>query len=101
MNEEDYDTLRQQLQLEMSQKQTLQLQYNEITRTIEEVEKNPENEKLFELVGQVLVSKDKKDLMSALKEKSEILEFRLKNVNKSVDELTKKLQEAQKALGKH
>lgn len=101
MNEEDYDTLRQQLQLEMSQKQTLQLQYNEITRTIEEVEKNPENEKLFELVGQVLVSKDKKDLMSALKEKSEILEFRLKNVNKSADELTKKLQEAQKALGKH
>lgn len=100
MNEEEYDNLRQQLQLEMSQKQTLQLQYNEISRTMEEVEKSPENEKLFEMVGQVLVSKNKKDISSALKEKLEILEFRLKNVNKSVDELTKKLQEAQKTLEK-
>lgn len=100
MNEEEYDNLRQQLQVEMTQKQTLQLQYNEIKRTSEEVEKSSESEKLFEMVGQVLVSKSKKDVSAALKEKLEILEFRLKNINKSVEDLTKRLQEAQKNLEK-
>ncbi len=100
MNEEDYETLRQQLQVEMTQKQTLQLQYNELKRTLEDVEKAGEDEKLFEMVGSILVSKNKKDISSNFKEKMEILEFRLKTVSKSVEETTKKLQEAQKALEK-
>ena len=50
--EEEYEVLRQQLQANLSQKQTLQLQYNEIKRTIEEVEKSNDNDELFEMVGQ-------------------------------------------------
>ncbi len=100
MNEEDYETLRQQLQAEMTQKQTLQLQYNELKRTLEDVEKSGEDEKLFEMVGSILISKNKKEISSNFKEKMEILEFRLKTVSKSVDETTKKLQEVQKSLEK-
>ncbi len=100
MNEEDYETLRQQLQVEMTQKQTLQLQYNELKRTLDDVEKSGEDEKLFEMVGSILVSKNKKEISSNFKEKMEILEFRLKTVSKSVDETTKRLQEAQKSLEK-
>lgn len=100
MNEEEYDNFRQQLQVEMAQKQALQLQFNEISRTVEEVEKAPENEKLFEMVGQVLVSKNRKELLAALKEKLELIELRLKSTSKSVDETTKKLQEIQKTLNK-
>jgi prefoldin beta subunit len=98
--EEDYDNLRQQLQVEMAQKQTLQLQYNEIKRTLDEVEHSQDTEKLFEMVGQVLVSRDRKALSSSLKEKLELIEFRLKNISKSVDETTKQLQETQKKLEK-
>jgi prefoldin beta subunit len=100
MSEEDYDALRQQLQAEMTQKQTLQLQYNELKKTLEEIEKSADNEQLFELVGQILISKEKKELSSTLREKIEILEFRLKTVTKAVDESTKKLQEIQKSLEK-
>ena len=100
MSEEEYDALRQQLQVEMTQKQTLQLQYNELKKTLEEIEKSADNEQLFELVGQILIGKGKKELSSTLKEKMEIFEFRLKTVTKAVDESTKKLQEIQKSLEK-
>ena len=67
---------------------------------MEEIEKSADDEQLFELVGQILISKGKKELSSALKEKMEILEFRLKTATKAVDESAKKLQEIQKSLEK-
>jgi chaperonin cofactor prefoldin len=37
---------------------------------LEEIEKSADDEQLFELVGQILISKGKKELSSALKEKN-------------------------------
>lgn len=97
-DEEEYEVLRQQLQTNLSQKQTLQLQYNELKRTVDEVEKSGETDELFEMVGQILIKKNKKDILNKLKDKLDIYEFRLKNLEKSIDEDTKKLQELQKKL---
>ncbi len=95
MNEEEFEELRQRLQVETTQKQTLQLQYNELKRTIEEVEKTQEGSELFQLSGQILIKKDKNEILKDLKEKSEIIDFRLKASSKSIDELTNKLQSMQ------
>ncbi|MCL5976147.1 MAG: prefoldin subunit [Candidatus Parvarchaeota archaeon] len=95
MNEEEFEELRQRLQVETTQKQTLQLQYNELKRTIEEVEKTHEGSDLFQLSGQILIKKDKNEILKDLKEKSEIIDFRLKASSKSIDELTNKLQTIQ------
>ena len=100
MNESEYENLRQQLQVDMTQKQTFQLQYNEVKRTLDEVAKSSESDQIYEMVGQVLINKGKMDIEAAMKEKLEILEFRLKKVSKSVEETTKHLQEAQKELEK-
>ena len=100
MNEEDYEKARQQLQINMAQKQSVQLQYNESKRTLDEVEKTKDGEDLFELVGQILIKKDKKSIMDELKEKIDILEYRLKTINKAVEENTAQLQEIQKELEK-
>ncbi|MGC8533570.1 MAG: prefoldin subunit [Candidatus Parvarchaeum sp.] len=95
MNEEEFEELRQRLQVETTQKQTLQLQYNELKRTIEEVEKTQEGSELFQLSGQILIKKDKNEILKDLKEKSEIIDFRLKASSKSIDELTNRLQSMQ------
>jgi Prefoldin subunit. len=100
MNENEYDELRQRLQIETSQKQAAQLQYNDIKRTIEEIEKAGSDE-LFELSGQILIKKDKETLKKELSEKSEILEYRMKSINKSVEDLTKQVQDFQKQLEKN
>ena len=95
MNEEEFEELRQRLQVETTQKQTLQLQYNKLKRTIEEVEKTQDGSDLFQLSGQILIKKNKNEILKDLKEKSEIIDFRLKASSKSIDELTNKLQSLQ------
>ena len=50
MKESEYEELRQRLQIDTSQKQTMQLQYNEIKRTLEELDKTKEEEGLFERI---------------------------------------------------
>ncbi|MDP8012547.1 MAG: prefoldin subunit [Nanoarchaeota archaeon] len=99
-SEEEYETVRQQMQASLSQKQAVQLQFNEIKRTIEEVEKSGENDDLYELVGQVLVKKKKSEILEGLKDKKDILEFRLNSLNKSIEADTKRLQELQKTIEK-
>ncbi|EEZ93106.1 MAG: Prefoldin beta- domain protein [Candidatus Parvarchaeum acidiphilum ARMAN-4] len=100
MNEEEFEELRQRLQVETTQKQTMQLQYNELKRTIEEVEKTKDGMDLFQLSGQILIKKDKNEILKDLKDKSEIIDFRLKSSSKSIDELTNKLQSMQDSLKK-
>ncbi len=95
MNENEYEELRQRLQVETTQKQTLQLQYNELKRTIEDVEKTQDGSDLFQLSGQILIKKEKSSILKELKEKSEIIDYRLKASNKSIDDITKKLQQMQ------
>lgn len=100
MNEEEFEELRQRLQVETTQKQTMQLQYNELKRTIEDVEKTKDGMDLFQLSGQILIKKDKNEILKDLKDKSEIIDFRLKSSSKSIDELTNKLQSMQDSLKK-
>lgn len=95
MNDQEFEEIRQRLQLETTQKQTLQLQYNELKRTLEEVEKSEGEPELFQLFGQVLIKKNKGDILKDIKEKMEIVDFRLKSSSKSIDELTNKLQAMQ------
>ncbi len=95
MNEEEFEEIRQRLQVETTQKQTLQLQYNELKRTIEEVEKTQDGSDLFQLSGQILIKKDRNEILKDLKEKSEIIDFRLKASSKTIDELTNRLQKIQ------
>ena len=100
MKESEYEELRQRLQIDTSQKQTMQLQYNEIKRTLEELDKTKEEEGLFELTGQLLIKKNKQEIIKSLNDKKEILEFRIKTLDKSIDTLTKQLQENQKKIEK-
>ena len=100
MKESEYEELRQRLQIDTSQKQTMQLQYNEIKRTLEELDKTKEEEGLFELTGQLLIKKNKQEIIKSLNDKKEILEFRIKTLDKSIDMLTKQLQENQNKIEK-
>lgn len=73
MNDEEFEELRQRLQVETTQKQTLQLQYNELKRTLEEVDKSGEHSELFQLFGQVLLKKSKEDISKDIKDEMKVL----------------------------
>tara|TARA_Y100000310_G_scaffold76463_1_gene72957 strand:- start:9835 stop:10164 length:330 start_codon:yes stop_codon:yes gene_type:complete len=62
------------------QKQTLQVDVNETTTALSEVEKSKSD--VFRVLGQVMVKADKASLKKELKEKSDLLTLRMKTVDK-------------------
>ena len=62
------------------QKQTLQVEVNETTTALAEVEKSKSD--VFRVLGQVMVKADKTALKKELKEKSDLLNLRMKTVDK-------------------
>ena len=96
MKEEEEEILHQQFQAMTAQKQSMQLQMNELKRTLEELEKSGDGDELFEMVGQIMIKKSKEDIKKRLKEREEILEIHLKGMDRSLDDIAKKLHEEKK-----
>jgi prefoldin beta subunit len=62
------------------QKQTFQIEVNETNTALSEVEKSKSD--VFRILGQVMVKADKASLKKELKEKSDILNLRMKTIEK-------------------
>jgi len=72
--------LEQGYQNILYQKQTFQVEVNETTTALAEVEKSKED--VFRVLGQIMVKADKNSLKKELKEKSDILNLRMKTIEK-------------------
>ena len=82
------------------QKQKLKQQYDEIENAINELEKIESSKRIYKLVGNVMVEKDKESLINELKEKKEVLEIRLQSLEKQEQKLKEKLEKLQGELEK-
>jgi len=77
------------------QKQNIQLQLAEIENAINELEKSKEDN-VYELVGNILIKKNKNDLLPKLKEAKETLNLRISTLDKQIDVISKKVNSIQK-----
>lgn len=83
----------QSLQNILMQKQQFQSQSMEIESALKELEKT---EKAYKIVGNIMVSSKKEDLKKDLESKKEIVDLRVKTIEKqenSIREKAKKIQE--------
>ena len=80
--------IQQQLQVLMYQKQNVQVQQAEIENALKEVESG-ESTELYEIIGTVMIKREREGLLKSLKEKNEILELRLSTLEKQIDNLSK------------
>lgn len=87
--------LEQNMQNFLSQKQSFQVQLVEINSALEELEKV---EKAYKLVGPIMVVSDSKNLQEDLKQKKELIEIRIKNIEKQEDKVKAKASELQKEV---
>lgn len=94
-----FQQIQQQLQLIMLQKQNLQAQIVEVENAIRELEKT-KNKDAYEIIGNIMVKKQKKELEKSLKEKKEILELRFSTIEKQQEKLSKAATELQEKLSK-
>ncbi|MEM5806481.1 MAG: prefoldin subunit, partial [Candidatus Aenigmatarchaeota archaeon] len=91
--------LQQQYQNIIVEIETLKLRNREIEEVLEELQKSDKQE-AYKLVGNVLVKKNKEEIINELKEEKEIIDLRFKNLEKQKQKLEEKLNEFRKLLEK-
>ena len=80
--------LEQNIQNFLVQKQTFQTQLIEVDNALEELEKT--KGKTYKIVGNIMISAEKEDLKKDLDSKKEILNLRIKNIEKQENQLKDK-----------
>ena len=89
--------MEQSLQQFLAQKQQFQAQLLELTSALEELEKTS---KAYKIVGNVMVDTDKDTLVKDLTQKKEMIELRIKSVEKQEDKMRDKTSELQSEVMK-
>ena len=87
--------LEQNMQNFTMQKQQFQMQLNEIASALENLK---DSEKSYKIVANIMINAKKEDLESELKQKKEMLEIRIKNLEKKEESIREKSQKIQKEV---
>jgi prefoldin beta subunit len=90
-------TMEQSLQSFLAQKQAFQSQLLEVNSALEELKKT---DKAYKIVGNVMVSTDKAKLVEELQSKKEMLDIRIKTLEKQEAKTREKTSELQSEVMK-
>jgi len=101
MNKETQEKIQELQNLEaninniLAQKQQFQAQQIEIENALAQIKKT---DKVFRIIGNIMVASDKKTVKKELTEKQEMTELRLKSIEKQESKLKDKANELQKEV---
>jgi prefoldin beta subunit len=84
--------LEQNINTLIAQKQQFQSQNMEIDNALSQID---DTEKVFRIIGNIMVASSKENVKKELSEKKEIVELRLKTIDKQEDKLRSKAGELQ------
>ena len=93
---EQIQLIEQNLQNILGQKQNFQSQLLEVENALEELKKS--KDKVYRIVGSIMVLSEKQDVEKYLNSKKEIVELRIKNLEKQEDKLKEKVNEFQQEI---
>ncbi len=89
--------IEQNLQQLLGQKQNIQVQQIETENALEELAKG-DGKEVYRIVGQILISSDKKEVEKDLNSKKEIFQLKIKNIEKQEFKLREKAKDIQKEV---
>ncbi|MBI4163359.1 MAG: prefoldin subunit beta [Candidatus Aenigmarchaeota archaeon] len=89
---------QQQLQNVVAQKEAFNMQLMEIKRAVEELENVKED--VYKVAGPILVKSDPKAVKKELEEKVELIDLRLKTLEKGEEKLKKQIEDLKLKLSK-
>jgi len=92
----ELQVFEQTIQNILIQKQTLQAQLLEVNNALKELEKTKDTP--YKIIGTLMVASNKKELEKDLNEKKEILNLKIKNLEKQETQLKKKAEELQQEI---
>ncbi len=86
----------QNLNTILFQKQAFQLEQNEVASALEELKESKGD--VFKIIGSVMIKTEKEKLKKELEEKQDLIELRLKNIEKQESVLKKRAEELRKSV---
>lgn len=92
----ELQTMEQNLQNFAMQKQRFQVTLTETENAIEELNKTKDDS--YRIIGSIMVKTNKDELLKDLKEKKDIIDLRIKNIEKQEVKIREKAQELQKEV---
>ena len=96
-----FQQLQQQLQAVLTQKLQMDAQVREMTRTVEELGKAPQDAVIYKNAGSLMIKADgKESVLKDLEESKETLEIRLKGVERQEKALREKYQTMQEQINR-
>jgi len=93
---QELQILEQNLQNLMMQKQTIQIELNEVANALADLKQS--GDEVYKIVGGIMVRSDKPALTSELEEKKKILEIRISSIEKQEKILDEKTEQSKKEL---
>ncbi len=90
--------LQQTLNVLITERQRVETELIEVKNALEELQKAPDDARVYKAVGPVLVQSDKKKLVEELMERRELTETRLKLLEKQEQRTRTQLEELQKEM---
>ena len=95
---QELQLLEQNINSILMQKQSFQMQLMENENAIKELDKSKKD--AYKIIGTIMVSSDKEELKKELKEQEEVLDLRLKNLDKQEKKFKDKAEDIQKEVMK-
>jgi prefoldin beta subunit len=95
--QQEYLILQQQLRNVLIQKEAIKLQIAEIDSALSELEKTKE-EKVYKVVGNIMIKKSKEEVEKELKEDKEDLQIRVESLEKIEKDLIEKIKNIEEKL---
>lgn len=89
--------LEQNMNSILTQKQTIQAQLLEVGSAFGELQNTTES---YRIIGNIIIKKDTKELLSELDEKKKLLELRMRTIEKQEGNLKQKMQDLQQEVMK-
>ncbi|MFA5857209.1 MAG: prefoldin subunit beta [Candidatus Pacearchaeota archaeon] len=93
---QELQSYEQNLQNLLMQKQTFQIELSESENALSEISKSDED--VYKIVGQVMIKVKKDIIIKELNQKIDLLNLRLKSIEKQESELTKDFEELRKEV---
>ena len=93
---QELQIIEQNIQASLVQKQTLQLEHNEVKNALEELEKS--GDEVYKVVGGIMIKSDKNSLKKDLEEKKKIIDLKLNSIEKQEKLVDQKAGELRKEI---
>ncbi|HLC62875.1 MAG TPA: prefoldin subunit beta [Candidatus Nanoarchaeia archaeon] len=88
--------IEQNLQILLNQKQTFQSQLLEVDNALEEIKKT--KKPIYKIIGTIMVSADHNETQKELEERKNVLELRVKSIEKQEQSIKQKADKLQEEL---